>query len=76
MTGRAGNEPRGLSRAQAAAYVGVGTTLFDAMVRDGRMPAPFKIGARVIWDRRKLDAAFDALSDADQDRDPWEEDAA
>jgi predicted DNA-binding transcriptional regulator AlpA len=76
MTRRADNEPRGLSRAQAAAYVGVGTTLFDAMVRDGRMPAPFKIGARVIWDRRKLDGAFDALSDADQDRDPWEEDAA
>jgi predicted DNA-binding transcriptional regulator AlpA len=76
MTGRADNEPRGLSRAQAAAYIGVGTTLFDAMVRDGRMPGPFKIGARVIWDRRKLDAAFDTLSDADQDRDPWEDDAA
>jgi predicted DNA-binding transcriptional regulator AlpA len=76
MTRGAETEPRGLSRAQAAAYGGVGTTLFDAMVRDGRMPAPFKIGARVIWDRRKLDGAFDALSDADQDRDPWEEDAA
>jgi hypothetical protein len=30
--------PRGLSRAEAAAYVGVSTSLFDIMVADGRMP--------------------------------------
>jgi predicted DNA-binding transcriptional regulator AlpA len=75
MTRRADLEPRGLSRVQAAAYVGVGATLFNEMVRDGRMPRPFKIGARVIWDRQKLDAAFDALSDHD-DRNPWDEVAA
>lgn len=27
--------PRGLSRVQSAAYVGVGATLFDKMVEDG-----------------------------------------
>jgi hypothetical protein len=64
--------PRGLNRQAAAEYIGVGTTLFDAMVRDGRMPAPFRVGARVIWDRRKLDDAFDALSDQDEDRNPWD----
>ena len=32
--------PRGLSRVQAAAYVGVSATLFDAMVSDGSMPGP------------------------------------
>jgi hypothetical protein len=26
----------------------------------------------VIWDRRKLDDAFDALSDQDEDRNPWD----
>jgi predicted DNA-binding transcriptional regulator AlpA len=65
--------PRGLSRQAAAEYIGVGTTLFDAMVKDGRMPRPFRVGARVIWDRQRLDAAFDALSDQDADRNPWDE---
>jgi predicted DNA-binding transcriptional regulator AlpA len=67
--------PRGLNRARAASYVGVGVTLFDEMVKDGRMPKPFKINTRTIWDRHKLDEAFEALSDHDA-RDPWEEDAA
>lgn len=26
------------------------------------MPEPFRIGSRIIWDLRKLDAAFDVLS--------------
>jgi hypothetical protein len=30
--------PRGLSREEAARYIGVGTTLFDKMVAEGRMP--------------------------------------
>jgi predicted DNA-binding transcriptional regulator AlpA len=55
--------PRGLNRAQAADYVGVGTSLFDELVADGRMPKPFRINTRVLWDRQKLDAAIDALSD-------------
>jgi predicted DNA-binding transcriptional regulator AlpA len=64
--------PRGLSRTQAAAYVGVSPTLFDEMVDDGRMPQPVRINARVVWDRFQLDAAFAALSDAGtDDDDPW-----
>jgi len=31
---------RGLSRVESAIYVGVSPTLFDQMVKDGRMPAP------------------------------------
>lgn len=53
--------PRGLSRIQAAAYVGVGATKFDAMVGDGRMPHPRRIDGRKVWDLRELDSAFDAL---------------
>ena len=30
------------------------------------MPEPFRIGARAIWDLRKLDAAFDELSGPDE----------
>lgn len=63
--------PRGLSRVQAAAYIGVSPSLFDEMVKDGRMPAPTRIGARTVWDRFKVDEAFSALSD--QDGNPWDE---
>jgi predicted DNA-binding transcriptional regulator AlpA len=65
--------PRGLSRVQAAAYIGVSPTLFDEMVKDGRMPQPMRINARTVWDRVKLDEAFAALSDGGGDggKDPW-----
>jgi predicted DNA-binding transcriptional regulator AlpA len=64
---------RGLSRVQAAGYVGVSPSLFDQMVADGRMPRPKRINARTVWDRVQLDAAFAALPpDKDGDRDdPW-----
>lgn len=55
--------PRGLSRETAALYIGVGTTTFDAMVEDGRMPKPIRIGKRVVWDRIKIDAAFADLGE-------------
>lgn len=64
--------PRGLDRAQAAAYVGLSPSTFDKLVRDGRMPKPTHIGARVVWDRIKVDEAFSALLDNDdRDDDPW-----
>jgi predicted DNA-binding transcriptional regulator AlpA len=70
-------EPRGLSRVEAADYVGVSPSLFDAMVDDGRMPPPKRINARVVWDRFKLDEAFDALSpEATADTNPWDDEAA
>lgn len=54
-------EPRGLNRVESAAYVGVGTSKFDEMVADGRMPQPKIVDKRRVWDRRELDAAFDDL---------------
>ena len=59
--------PRGLSREEAAAYIGVSPSLFDILVKDGRMPGPKRINSRVIWDRLKLDVAFEALDDTDVD---------
>jgi predicted DNA-binding transcriptional regulator AlpA len=55
--------PRGLSRMESAAYVGVSASLFDMMVKDGRMPPPKRINARTVWDRHRLDTAFLALPD-------------
>ena len=62
--------PRGLSRVEAATYIGISPTKFDELVGDGRMPRPKRIDARTIWDRKQLDAAFEALPD-ERDRNPW-----
>lgn len=55
---------RFLSREQAAAYVGVSATTFDAELRAGVWPAAFKRGGKatgLTWDRRLLDRAADRL---------------
>lgn len=55
--------PLGLSREESARYVGVGTTKFDELVRDGRMPKPKRIDGRTVWDRAALEFAFRDLPD-------------
>ena len=65
--------PRGLSRGQAAEYIGVGVTKFDEMVDDGRMPRPKRIDGRLVWDRVKLDAAFDELDDDIRPKNEWDD---
>ena len=62
---------RGLSREEAAMYVGVGSTKFDEMVLDGRMPKPKRVDGRKLWDVRSLDLAFDALPDDDSGGGSW-----
>lgn len=59
--------PRGLSRDEAARYVGIGPTLFDELVQAGKMPRPLRVGRRAIWDRFKLDAAFADLDGEDRE---------
>jgi hypothetical protein len=54
---------RGLSRAEAAIYIGVGVTKFDALVAAGSMPGPKRIDSRRVWDIVALDFAFDQLPD-------------
>ncbi|RWN98194.1 hypothetical protein [Mesorhizobium sp.] len=53
--------PRGLSREEAARYIGIGTTKFDQMVTANQLPRPKRLGHRVVWDRVALDLAFSAL---------------
>lgn len=55
--------PRGLSRIEAARYVGVSPGTFDKLVADGLMPRPKRVRSRVIFDREALDLAFSALGD-------------
>jgi predicted DNA-binding transcriptional regulator AlpA len=53
--------PRGLSREQAATYVGIGTTFFDKQIALGVYPEPVRVGVRKLWDRVQLDSALDRL---------------
>lgn len=59
-------DPRGLSRETAASYIGIGATLFDVLVSDGRMPKPKLINSRKVWDRQELDIAFNKLPNEEQ----------
>lgn len=64
--------PRGLSRTEAAAYIGVSASLFDMLVKDGRMPKPKQINSRTVWDIRRVDKAFDELPGEDAEpADEW-----
>lgn len=62
---------RGLSRQEAARYVGISTTKFEELIGEGQMPRTFRIGSRTIWDLRKLDAAFDLLSGPEEEADSF-----
>ena len=79
-TSRAGRDvlpislpPRGLSRGQAAAYVGVSPSFFDTLVKHGRMPGPKRINTRAVWDKMQLDEAFTALPADDDAANPWDD---
>jgi predicted DNA-binding transcriptional regulator AlpA len=63
--------PRGLSRREAAHYCGVSPNTFARAVADGLLPRPFKLYGRVLWCRKRLDVALDALSDTAPDDDTW-----
>lgn len=64
--------PRGLSRVEAAAYIGVAGTKFDEMVADGRMPQPKLIDDVEMWDRLML-PQFNATPRVSDPRRPWAE---
>jgi hypothetical protein len=65
--------PRGLRREAAASYIGVSPSKFDELVSGGLMPKPKRINRRTIWDRFRLDEAFEALpSDETDANNPWD----
>ena len=69
--------PRGLCREHAAAYVGVGYSKFDEMVKGGLMPPPKLVGSRKVWDRMAIDKAFAKLPDSEgktsKMNNPWDD---
>jgi hypothetical protein len=62
----AGLPPRGLNRAQAAEYLGIGTTKLDELVNRKLIKKPKRIDGRVVFDRLQLDRDFEKLGEADE----------
>jgi hypothetical protein len=52
---------RGLSRIEAALYLGISPSKFDELIADGRVSRPRLIDKRKVWDVFELDVAFEAL---------------
>ncbi len=51
--------PRGLRRAQAAAYLGISPSHFDRQRQAGAIPPPKLMFGVDLWDRHDLDSLFD-----------------
>jgi hypothetical protein len=67
-------QPRGLRRADAAAYLGISPSHFDKQRAVGAIPAPKSILGVVLWDRYELDSLFDGkpVAAANDNGDYWE----
>jgi len=68
--------PRLLSAELAAAYLSISPRGFEKLWRTGHLPAPHRLGRRVLWDRKLLDQFVDILSSLHQpsdDIDEWSE---
>ena len=66
--------PRLIGREAAAAYLQIGRTKFDELVKDGRMPRPKCIDGRRLWDVRAIDIAVDELPSYEETiHNPWDE---
>jgi hypothetical protein len=59
---------RGLSRVEAAMYLGISPSKFDEMRKDGRVGPARLIDNRKIFDVRMLDEIFDALPEEDHEK--------
>ena len=66
-------EPRGLTREQAAAYVGVSPSQFMELVVSRKMPAPKRLGAQLRWDRFEIDRVLDATDASLRNIADWQE---
>jgi Helix-turn-helix domain len=57
---------RGLTRVEAAAYVGISPSKFDELRRANRIPPPKVLDGRLIFTTDRLDEFLDALPDENQ----------
>jgi hypothetical protein len=64
---------RGLSRVEAAIYLGCSPSKFDELRKDRRVGPARLIDGRKVWDVRELDLVFEALPlESDDAADGWD----
>ncbi|OWQ96043.1 hypothetical protein CDQ92_15045 [Sphingopyxis bauzanensis] len=54
----------------AAAYLGISERMLDTVRNRDDFPVPLRLGRRILWDRKALDAFADNLSLAEPN--PWD----
>ena len=67
--------PGALDRVECADYCHVSATMFDIMMKDGRMPRGFKVGTKRLWLTTDIIKALNALAHeqaADEDGNDFE----
>lgn len=69
---RGGIVPRGLRRVDAARYLGISPSHFDAQRKAGAIPPPREMLGVVIWDRHDLDRLFGDIPAEPQTHNPWD----
>ncbi len=62
--------PRLLGSDMAAAYLGISERMLDHVRARQDFPEPVRLGRRILWDRKALDAFADSLSVAGPE--PWD----
>lgn len=53
--------PRLMGRTEAARYLSLNTSTFDAMVADGTLKPPLQLAGQMLWDKLALDRWVDKL---------------
>ena len=71
MTPRIERPKRGLSRVEAAAYLGISPSKFDQLRKSGRIGPPKILDGRKLYAIEMLDEFFDALPDENHDAEDW-----
>lgn len=64
--------PRGLRRVDAARYLGISPSHFDAQRKAGNIPTPKQMLGVVLWDRNDLDRLFGDIPVATSNVNPWD----
>lgn len=56
-------EPRLLGKREVAVYLGISLSTVIRWHKSGELPAPIKLGKRILWDRHQLDLMIEAIRD-------------
>lgn len=54
-------EPRLLGKREVAVYLGISLSTVIRWHKSGELPAPIKLGKRILWDRQQLDLMIEAI---------------